>query len=101
MTQDLWQLNQWHRAACYLNPRPRARSILIQGRKNPQHFEIIYLVVFKNKKEQAAFLLKYSHLFEPLCLPGHNTLNKYPEIIWDMYVKDESCRRKYSEGPMF
>ena len=83
MIQDLWQLDQWHSCSCIINPNPTSRSIMITGCITQGQF-VSYRVVFKNKLELAAFILRYS--------------DRCKTMQFSKILKYE--RRRYEQGPL-
>ena len=97
MTQDLWQLDKWVSCECILSPRPRSRTVLIDGYPTPNYF-VSYRVVFKNKRELGMFILRYSEYCEPLVYQNDFTLAEQL-IMWE-YFASLSVHRLYCQGPI-
>ena len=93
MTQDLWHLDKWVSCGCILDPTPRSRCIMINGYIREDQY-VSYRVVFKNKLELAAFILKYSDRCDPMKFSSVNEQKK----VWK-YLVSKYERRRYSQGP--
>lgn len=97
MYNDPWQLDKWVSCECILSPKPRSRTILIDGYIKQDLF-VNYRVVFKNKRELGMFILRYSEYVEPLVYQDDFTLAEQL-IMWN-YFASLSVHRLYCQGPI-
>lgn len=97
MIDDKWQLHEWLTCQCKLNPRARARSIIVSGWMK-ENVHVHNQIIFKTRKELALFLLKYADCCQHFKYSSY--IDDYQQQIFTWNVVSRRIpTRQYSEGP--